>query len=1340
MTKKAANAPTSYRALCVGFGVDRNLEQFGIWMQQSADQGLEIASIVHSWFKRQSEEQQTESEAIMSYQRLFTEGLLVATKRSHVKDANDSDPDESEHDGSDLDEPRLKYHFARDIKDVSEMVIKQHSMGKEMSEEDISQCLHWLFILDAKDVEAIVPILRTRYRRHTSSQCEQGSSTKREDGLLDPQLPLCLFGYPLLDAVAAASLPAVEGLLSLGASPFKNYSINETDTLTALELATSLHLYPLVKVFARRYTEIVSTNLASRNINLRERYKLPDKDDMRSGLIKALSISSFSHRYLVHGPHVATAQRKMVNYFLFEPGPFQLKNPIAGTVSSKILESAVINGDFDLVQAWLELENSCKTTHSAILNTEGKAALVLATVEILCREVVSWSTGIKFLEDLLKRGCTLDAEIAGLLLPQPIHLIIDKHHKSLYEWVVERSFNPNGKDLEGRTCLHHMLSSRFSNMDRLKTLLDLGALPQAPDDLGVTPMHVAVECNLGDELVEMLHRHPVIERDAAGDTVFHYVAKTGNVDLLGRLSPFLASNVNSPNQSGRTPLLVAAALGTERSIEAFLKVGADSKLHDDSGMSWLHIAGSEGNVETVTAILKLLDAQESASLALFDLQGDTALVSTCRHIDEGRERERLICCELLLAAGSKPEIPLHISVEKGHAKLVSMILEYNPQLQHECASQNPLWLNTNCLCKAAFYQDQSIVDLLLKATDNPQIDSKRKTCLEYVFLGHSRLVKHTRSVEPTTVFWQLVNVIESAFSTSSTIKDKSDNALSALRNAAFHVAILTNQSWVPFQLALRKWLDSSCVDIHYKDVYGHSALQLAVATAELNETLLFQTLRGFMEDAAENLVKEVQPELLSGAVPKELVCRLVCKGADAFYSTEDCGRPIDLINTGQPTSERSYIGALMLLHSAHSNIVAQLSTEQSRELSDVLTAAVCKSVWGLSRPITSAFALWIESNNAFNDMWSEFSDGRTCMTFVDLLYAAGEPLAHPGFLPRSRSLQFAIHEVLVAKSPNVPLAICLLKLHIEELIDHQSRKAPNHLKVDLKQYFQIREHEHSDIISWTWTQAWKRNHWDLIEAFIRLGIREQNFDPPPEKLAGLINYAFNNRRDFLARNLAGEGIQWQRIVYAKEKRLSHLILDAMSTSDSVPHPKWVLQANLYWQESKTFEYRFKERFPDIAKSNSIRLYTNIGKDIVKRFRLHITSVPSEGNQTQSIERQQFLRALLEELCRILLQVGNRSSQTEINGLIDSTLALGVVEEKKGKPNHRASFDHPVTEQARQGLGIWVAQSVSSKCRRTRHHSHDFAKYTPGMVSQAIRHTILHCQVHTNTLHPAFLCY
>jgi len=88
-------------------------------------------------------------------------------------------------------------------------------------------------------------------------------------------------------------------------------------------------------------------------------------------------------------------------------------------------------------------------------------------------------------------------------------------------------------------------------------LLDAGADPNARNDEGITPLHLAVY----PEMVELLTRR--------------------------------GADINVRSNDGRTPLLIQAAEAEgSDAMEALLKLGADAKATDNRGQSALDIASA----------------------------------------------------------------------------------------------------------------------------------------------------------------------------------------------------------------------------------------------------------------------------------------------------------------------------------------------------------------------------------------------------------------------------------------------------------------------------------------------------------------------------------------------------------------------------------------------------------------------------------------------------------------------------------------------------------------------------------------------------------------------------
>jgi ankyrin repeat protein len=628
--------------------------------------------------------------------------------------------------------------------------------------------------------------------------------------------------------------------------------------------------------------------------------------------------SSFIHKFLIHRDQISVAREAMVEYFLREPGPLQITPRAPNSPSQGILEHAMVVGDIiELVRTWVEMSNksvSCSEDY-VLWGALDRAALMLAAVETAAKCVFPWKMGLKMIDYASSIGCGYDAEVVGHKLPQPIHSVIEKHHDQLFNWMLEQSFNPNARDEDGNTCLHHLLKSGFSNLDRLNALLIKGAEPNAPDSGGVTLIHVALLLNLSAELMEMVRwGADVNQADMQGDTALHYVAKLGNTDLLNILLSHATLNFNLTNNEGQSALLIAASSSTNV-VLGFVTAGVDTTIHDNLGRSCLHLAAAYGDPETVTKIIQTLQGRHQQLLNYRDHTGDTPLSSTLRLVSSGREEQRIKCCQLLLKAGSNPDDALHAAVETGSTRLVQLVLEFQPDLSYECSDKHIQWLRTTCLSKAAFYGNLSVVSLLLEAHGNLGRDSRNRTCLHYAFLGNCELLCRKR-LTTVDMSFELSRLL------TEHLVDMQNNLINAQDDqgrTALHVATLCNHRDLLRFLYLFEENNSKTekpfqLSIDVKDTYGHTPLHYATVTGRLRESLLHQMLREFSGGAADEIL-QVSPLAVSiFVVPITLVCHLVSSGADSFAEAKDCECPFDLVGAFESMYVRSFIRALMTLN------------------------------------------------------------------------------------------------------------------------------------------------------------------------------------------------------------------------------------------------------------------------------------------------------------------------------------------------------------------------------------------------------------------------------------------
>jgi len=198
-----------------------------------------------------------------------------------------------------------------------------------------------------------------------------------------------------------------------------------------------------------------------------------------------------------------------------------------------------------------------------------------------------------------------------------------------------------------------MLEADSGNIEKVKTLLYLGANPNTCDENGVTPLMFAVQSG-NAELVELLidNGANVNAFPANGNTALHAAVKAANdsiAELLIKkganinaknakgLTPlhyavwyglpyltdiliYYGSNLNEKDYQGNTPLMLAAFSGAKLSTRLLLENGADPNITDYNGVTPLMVAAQFND----TIICNYLTAY-GADLSLKDKRGANAL-------------------------------------------------------------------------------------------------------------------------------------------------------------------------------------------------------------------------------------------------------------------------------------------------------------------------------------------------------------------------------------------------------------------------------------------------------------------------------------------------------------------------------------------------------------------------------------------------------------------------------------------------------------------------------------------------------------------------------------------
>lgn len=488
-------------------------------------------------------------------------------------------------------------------------------------------------------------------------------------------------------------------------------------------------------------------------------------------------------------------------------------------------------------------------------------------------------------ELLIDKGA--DTEIkGGYLGGTALHDAAIEGHKNVVELLIQKGANIEAKNSYGETALYCAAEANYEEIVEL--LIDKGADVDAKHADGTTPLEwaagwgyegvaraliaggadatirIAIYAGTLEKVSSLLEAGTDVDakEDQTGKTPLHIAALYGQ-STIAELLIRKGARVDARDAEGRPPLYDAITVADRLMVELLIKEGADLKIRDARGRSPLHYAATAGYRDIAELLISHgaeVDAKDSGALTPLHLAASNGHVEVGELLiakgadlqaenSQGRTpllaaivRDHWDMVRLLIAKGADANAktpsgwtPLHCAAREGRLNMAELLLASGASVAaKDQAGVTPL----HEAAKRGFY---NVVDLLVQeGADVNAKASDGQTALQWARAAGRKeifkLLKADRAGSGASDLHdtRLLPAPATADQREAVAKQHTDVEILVLGNSAFAFDIYRRMSPSEGNLFFSPYSVSMCLAMAYAGARGNTAKQMA-------ETLHFAT-------------------------------------------------------------------------------------------------------------------------------------------------------------------------------------------------------------------------------------------------------------------------------------------------------------------------------------------------------------------------------------------------------------------------------------------------------------------------------------------------------------------